>query len=113
MTKKPTTKAAGGAAKAKSPAKPKTAAKPKAATKVAPIDATHVKDLVSDIDQHLQHHRTDLIARLSNEAGLVLRDAEDRIEVALAGIKAVGRHEAEALTNWANAARRHLLGSGS
>lgn len=101
-------------AKAKEHAKPKPAKRNPAKAK-APLDLAKLRDLIADIEANNQRmQRVDLLARLTAEHGLKMKDTGAALQVTLAGVKASGTAgEALALSNWCNAARRQLLDAGA
>lgn len=72
---------------------------------------THLAQRITDM---LVWHRADLIAVLSRYYGLQMTRSIDGVSVTMAGITATSPQigpsgEYQALDNWANAARRHVL----
>jgi len=89
--------------------KPKTAAKAPRAPKQ--IDTDRLGRLAAEITEMLPTRRSDLVHRLETEEGMKMAAKAGATEIALAGVRAsstAGEHDA--LTNWANAARRAVAG---
>ena len=69
-----------------------------------------LRSLAADIEGLHRTHFSELVDRLTSEAGLIQSDIGGAVQVKMAGIRAqstAGLHGA--VTNWANAARRKLL----
>lgn len=97
---------------AKAPAKAPAKAK-KARAKARAIDAAQLTDLAARVSEWPRGNMTDLAAQLANENGLKFRKtSEGRVYAKMAGIEAGARGtDADALVNWANAARRAANGA--